>query len=88
MEEKSKRIKEVQKQRETHGSFTTILLKLLKFRQNIKLNVRFYIALSITDQSVLHLIPLPLEYCQLPYNVQGILIPLDGAQWTIFLATT
>ena len=34
------------------------------------------------------LIPLPLEYCQLPYNVQGILIPLDGAHWTIFLATT
>ena len=25
---------------------------------------------------------------QLPYNVQGIPIPLDNAQWTIFLTTT
>ena len=43
---------------------------------------------SNIDQSALQLIPLPLQYCQLPYNIQGILIPLDGAQWTIFLATT
>ena len=54
-----------------------------------KLNVGFYIALfQSLIKVLLHLIPLPLEYCQLPYNVQGIIIPLDGAQWTIFQATT
>ena len=29
---------------------------------------------------------LPLEYVKLAYNVEGILIPSDGAKWTIFPA--
>ena len=33
------------------------------------------------DQSAVHLISLPLEIRQLRYNVQGILIILDGAEW-------
>ena len=52
------------------------------------LNVGLIKRFSNIDQSAVHLIPLSLEYCQLPYNVQGILIPSDGLQWTIFLATT
>ena len=44
--------------------------------------------LSNIDQSAVHLILLPFRIRQLPYNVQGILIPLDSAQWTTFLATT
>ena len=45
---------------------------------------------SNIDQSALHLIPLHLEYFQLPYNVQDILIPLlwTRAHWTVFLAIT
>ena len=37
---------------------------------------------SNIDQSAVHLISIAIRIRQLPYNVRGILIPLDSTQWT------